>query len=125
MIVISSGWGVQSMCMQGMVAFGELEPITAAIHADTGHERQATYEFAARWTPWLEDHGVHIVTVSNPTPRITTDRQGGKSGYPRLRMTQITMSTANSAANAHTAGRCNRSASGYKPIDMASKSNSG
>ena len=69
MIVISSGWGVQSMCMQGMVAFGELEPITAAIHADTGHERQATYEFAARWTPWLEDHGVHIVTVSNPTPR--------------------------------------------------------
>lgn len=47
-----------------MVALGELEPIDAAIHADTTHESKLTYEFAKRWTEWLEDHGVRVVTVS-------------------------------------------------------------
>jgi len=48
-----------------MVALGELEPIDAAIHADTTHERSATYEFAQRWTPWLEAHNTHVVTVND------------------------------------------------------------
>ena len=63
MKVISLGWGVQSFTLAAMVALGELEPIDAAIHSDTGYESQLTYEFAARWTPWLEEHGVRVVTV--------------------------------------------------------------
>jgi len=67
MKVISLGWGVQSFALAAMSALGDLPPIYAAIHADTIHECSATYEFAARWTPWLEAHGVKIVTVINPT----------------------------------------------------------
>ena len=63
---ISLGWGVQSFTMAAMVALGELEPIDFAIHADTTHERIGTYQFAERWEPWLGDHGVEVVTVSNP-----------------------------------------------------------
>lgn len=66
---LSLGWGVQSWTLAGMVAFGELPAIDAAIHADTTHERGATYDFARRWTPWLEERGVKVVTVTN-TDRI-------------------------------------------------------
>lgn len=67
MKVLSLGWGVQSFTLAAMVALGELEPIDAAIHADTTHERSATYEFATKWTPWLEERGVKVVAVNNPT----------------------------------------------------------
>lgn len=67
MKVISLGWGVQSFTMAAMVALGELPPVDAAIHADTGHESLLTYQFAARWTGWLGEHGVKIITVKNPT----------------------------------------------------------
>lgn len=63
MKVISLGWGVQSFTLAAMSALGELERVDIAIHADTTHERQATYEFAEKWTPWFMFHGVHIVTV--------------------------------------------------------------
>jgi len=65
---ISLGWGVQSFTMVAMSALGELPPVDVAIHADTRHERSDTYRFAARWSGWLEDRGVRIVTVSNPQP---------------------------------------------------------
>jgi hypothetical protein len=61
--VISLGWGVQSFTLAAMSALGDLPPVDFAIHADTTWERSATYEFAARWTPWLEEHGVKAVTV--------------------------------------------------------------
>lgn len=64
--VISLGWGVQSFTLAAMVALGELPPVDFAIHADTTHERQATYAFAAAWTSWLEAHGVKVVTVVSP-----------------------------------------------------------
>lgn len=54
---------MQSFTIAAMVALGELEPIDAAIHADTGHESQLTYEFAERWTSWLDLNGVKVVTV--------------------------------------------------------------
>lgn len=82
MRVISLGWGVQSFTLAAMAALGDIEPVDAAIHADTTHERSATYTFAAKWTPWLEERGVRVVTVNNPQPRITTDRQGGKIWIP-------------------------------------------
>lgn len=69
MRVISLGWGVQSFTLAAMSALGELEPVDAAIHADTTHESKLTYEFAARWTPWLEERGIQIATVKPDSKR--------------------------------------------------------
>ncbi len=76
MKIISLGWGVQSFTLAAMSALGELESVDAAIHADTTHERSETYDFARRWTPWLEERGVRVVTVkaSDAEP---VDRFGG------------------------------------------------
>lgn len=63
--ILSLGWGIQSTTLAAMVALGELEPVDAAIHADTTHESKLTYDFAARWTGWLEERGVRVVTVKN------------------------------------------------------------
>jgi len=63
MKTLNLGWGIQSFTLAAMVALGELEPIDAAIHADTTHEREITYRFAEKWTPWLEARGVRVVTV--------------------------------------------------------------
>jgi hypothetical protein len=77
MKVLSLGWGVQSFTMAAMVALGELDPIDVAIHADTLHERQLTYEFAKQWTPWLEIHGVKVVTVGNSKSQPAINQWGG------------------------------------------------
>ena len=82
MKAISLGWGVQSFTLAAMSALGDLEPVDVAIHADTTHESKLTYEFAARWTPWLEEHGVRVVTVASTATRITTDRAGGEIWIP-------------------------------------------
>ena len=58
--VLSLGWGVQSWTLAAMAALGELPGLDVAIHADTTHERQATYAFAAQWTPWLAARGVKV-----------------------------------------------------------------
>ena len=68
MRVISLGWGVQSFALAAMSALGELPPVDAAIHADTTHERTETYQFAAKWTPWLEERGVRVVTMQANIP---------------------------------------------------------
>ena len=61
--VISLGWGVQSFALAAMSGLGILPKVAAAIHADIRFEKSATYEFAKKWTPWLEEHGVKVVTV--------------------------------------------------------------
>lgn len=61
--VLSLGWGIQSTTLAFMSALGELPLLDFAVHADTGYEMAWTYEFAARWTPWLEEHGVKVRTV--------------------------------------------------------------
>jgi hypothetical protein len=76
MRVISLGWGVQSFGLAAMSALGELPPVDVAIHSDTTHERAETYAFAARWTPWLEERGVRVVTV-RPVDSGVADRFGG------------------------------------------------
>ena len=76
MITISLGWGVQSFTLAAMSALGDLPRVDAAIHADTTHERAETYEFAARWAPWLEEHGIQVVTVQDPKPQ-PVDEYGG------------------------------------------------
>jgi hypothetical protein len=65
MIALSLGWGVQSWTLAAMSALGELPKVDVAIHSDTQHERQATYEFAALWTPWLAERGIKVATVVN------------------------------------------------------------
>lgn len=76
MKIISLGWGVQSFTLAAMVALGELEPVDAAIHADTTHEFSGTYEFAAKYTPWLEERGVMVVTVKNTHPILKPYKDG-------------------------------------------------
>lgn len=65
MIALSLGWGVQSFTLAALSALGELPKLDAAIHSDTTHEREATYAFAAQWTPWLIEHGIQVATVRN------------------------------------------------------------
>ena len=69
---LSLGWGVQSFTLAAMAALGDLEGLDVAVHADTQHEAQATYDFARRWMPWLEEHGVKVVTVKAPKPNVIT-----------------------------------------------------
>jgi hypothetical protein len=61
--VICLGWGVQSWTLAAMAAMKELPPVDYAVHADTGHEMSGTYAHAKKWAPWLEEHGVKVVTV--------------------------------------------------------------
>ena len=83
--VISLGWGTQSFGLAAMSALGDLPPVNAAVFADTGHERLGTYGFARRWTPWLEEHGVRVVTVKaekQTEPIETTAAGEGKVMIP-------------------------------------------
>lgn len=63
MKVLSLGWGVQSFTLAAMSALGHIDPLDYAIHADTNFERTGTYAFAVKWTPWLESHGVKVLTT--------------------------------------------------------------
>jgi len=65
MRVLSLGWGVQSFTVAAMCAIGDLEMIDAAVHSDTTHERSGTYAISKQMTPWLENHGVRVVTVKD------------------------------------------------------------
>lgn len=79
-IVINLGWGWQSFTMAAMVALGELDPVDAVIHADTTHERSATYAFARKYTSWLEAHGLKVVTVRDTSKAVeigSIDEFGG------------------------------------------------
>jgi hypothetical protein len=70
MRVLSLGWGVQSFTLAAMSALGEIEPFDVALHADTKHESILTYQFVNRWTKWLIDHGLKVITVCNKTNEI-------------------------------------------------------
>jgi 3'-phosphoadenosine 5'-phosphosulfate sulfotransferase (PAPS reductase)/FAD synthetase len=78
MKIISLGWGVQSFTLAAMSALGELPKVDYAIHADTTHESQLTYEFAQKWTLWLEERGVKAVTVKPDNAEII-NKWGGVS----------------------------------------------
>jgi hypothetical protein len=84
---ISLGWGVQSFTLAAMCALGELPMPDAAVHADTTHEASGTYAFAVKYTPWLESHGVRVVTVRDADPRVVTDRVGGEIFIPAFAAT--------------------------------------
>ena len=100
---LSLGWGVQSWTIACMIALGYLRPIELVIHADTRHEHQATYDHAAKWTPWLEKRGVKVVTVQGARtdiiradwgigsvmmPAFTLDKQDGSHGQVNRQCTR-------------------------------------
>jgi hypothetical protein len=99
--VLSMGWGRQTWTLAAMMALGELPRVDFIVHADTTHEREATYEFRRKWEPWLGEHGLKVVTVeanrpdvvredwSDPTliPAFTVDRDTGSEGQIRRQCT--------------------------------------
>jgi hypothetical protein len=75
--ILSLGWGVQSWTLAAMAALGEIPMPDYAVHADTTHEMQGTYSHAEKWTPWLEEHGVKVITVQNPKPEVIREDWAG------------------------------------------------
>ena len=76
LVYLSMGWGIQSWTLAAMIALGELPPIDLAIHADTGHEAQGTYEHARKWTPWLEQRGLPVVTIHPENNQVVREGWG-------------------------------------------------
>ena len=101
MKIISLGWGVQSFALAAMSALGILPPVDAAVHADTSHERSETYTFATKWTPWLEERGVRVVTVK------ADNRKPVEPEFNRICMAAFTVSEAN-GSKAMLARQCTR-----------------
>lgn len=64
---LSWGCGVQSTTLAAMSALGELDRLDAIITADTGWERQATYDIRDWYRTWLQERGipVHIVSAGD------------------------------------------------------------
>ncbi len=87
MKVLSLGWGCQSFTLAAMSALGEIERVDIAIHADTTHETRGTYEFARRWTPWLEEQGIKVVTVKLDRP-MRPESFYGRVAIPAYMMTE-------------------------------------
>lgn len=82
-----------------MSALGELPKVDFAIHADTTHERSATYTFASKYALWLCSQGVQVVTVKNTAselgqrqvvdiPAFTRSTANGINGQIRRQCTQ-------------------------------------
>ncbi len=69
--IISLGWGVQSFALTVMSATGVLRKVDYAIHADTGFERSETRALAKKWTPWIENHGIKVITVRPTTASVS------------------------------------------------------
>ena len=88
--IISLGWGVQSWTLAAMVALKELPPVDYAVHADTTHEHKATYAHAAKWTPWLEEHGVRVVTVRANRPDVVREEWSASTLIPAFSIDQRT-----------------------------------
>lgn len=65
MRVLCIGWGVQSFCLAAMSALGEIDKLDFIVHSDTTHEKTATYDFIAKYLPWLESHGIFVANVGN------------------------------------------------------------
>lgn len=61
---LSWGKGVQSTTLLAMSALGELEPLDAAVTADTMNERRKTYETQDWYKAWAEDHDVRVEITS-------------------------------------------------------------
>lgn len=63
MKILSMGWGVQTWTLAAMMALDAHPRADFLVFADTHHEGQGTYDFARKWTPWLGERGLTVVTV--------------------------------------------------------------
>lgn len=64
LVALSWGCGIQSTTLAVMSAFGDMPKIDAAIFADTGWERQQTYDILNWYRPWLIKRGIQVYVVS-------------------------------------------------------------
>jgi len=94
MKIISLGWGVQSTTLVVMAALGDIEPVDYAIHSDTTHERTDTYIYAEKYTKWLEDRGVKVITT-NPDKTNAKVLQESKNGVLGINVPAFTYSLEN------------------------------
>ena len=99
--VLSMGWGVQTWTVAAMMALDEHPRSNFLVFADTHHEGQGIYNFARKWTPWLREHGLTIVTVEAKhtevvredwhnsvfIPAFTVDGKTGAEGQVRRQCT--------------------------------------
>ena len=76
------GWGKQTFAMAAMMALGEMPHVDFIVFADTGHEGIGTYEFIRQWTPWLEEHGLSLVTVSAESTDVVREDWAGSVLIP-------------------------------------------
>lgn len=78
MRILSLGAGVQSSTLALMIAAGEIEPVEAAVFADTGWEPKKVYE----WLTWLEKQLPYpVYRVSNGNIRediLNSSYKGGR-----------------------------------------------
>tara|TARA_Y100000310_G_scaffold133778_1_gene132761 strand:+ start:103 stop:885 length:783 start_codon:yes stop_codon:yes gene_type:complete len=96
------GWGVQTWTLAAMMALDEHPRPDHIVFADTHHEGQATYAFAQKWTPWLGERGLDVVTVEAVNtevgrgdwgrggiqiPAYTLNRETGKHGQAQRQCT--------------------------------------
>lgn len=88
--ILSMGWGVQTWTLAAMIALGEHERPDFIVFADTGHEGQATYEFARQWTPWLQEHGLTVVTVHGKRVDVIMDEWANSVMIPAFTVSNET-----------------------------------
>jgi hypothetical protein len=88
MKVLSLGWGVQSFTLAAMSALGDVERVDFAIHANTLHESQLTYDFISRWSPWFEEHNLQVFTVKNPMGVLEILKKPGQTHVPFFTLDQ-------------------------------------
>jgi len=112
--VLSLGWGVQSWTLAAMSALGDLPKVDYAIHADTTWEREQTYTFAAEWTPWLESHGVRVLTVQSKRAHVMV-HQSAKSAAKYILTPSYTLNQKGEQ------GQIRRQCTGDWKIDPQSK----
>lgn len=66
MKIISLGLGVQSVALYYMSSLGELPRVDAAIMADTGKEKEATYKYLSYLLAWqVINNGIPIIVVQD------------------------------------------------------------
>jgi len=88
---LSLGWGVQSWTLAAMAALDEIPKPDYAVHADTTHEMQGTYSHAEKWTPWLEEHGIPVVTVQAANANVVVYRSTASVMIPAVTVENQTL----------------------------------
>ena len=89
--ILSLGWGVQSWTLAAMAALGEIPKPDYAVHADTTHEMEGTYSHAAKWTPWLKEHGIPVVTVQAANANVVVYRSTASVMIPAITVEKQTL----------------------------------